>query len=205
MASNQPLLDLLTAPHVEKVYSDAGTGAHSDISVFQADVKYIPEGAFMVGQVAVPAPTNNIPPSFVILVKPLVQRDDFGDLIMPPIGYELIWNDKHSGGYQDGSFWRPQAPVGYIALGDVACNGHDPPSTQFTAKYACIRGDLLSEGTFDTPALWTDQGSGAPMKVSIWSVKGKGMSGYFKAHPDYDEPSLQAFVLPAKVSKMAVK
>ena len=184
---------------------DIGTGAHMDVSVFQAELKSIPEGAYMVGQVAVPVHTNVIPESFVILVRPLVSRDDFGDLITPPIGYEMIWNDKHSGGKQNGSFWRPQAPNGYIALGDVACNGYDPPSTQFTAKYACIRGELLSEGAIDTPALWTDQGSVAPRDISIWNVKGNGLSGYFNAHIGYDVPSFQAFVLPAKVSKIGVK
>ena len=183
---------------------DHGTGARMDISVFQAEVKSIPQGAYMIGQVAVPAHTNVIPPSSVILVWPLVPRDGFGNLIMPPTGYEMIWNDKGSGGQQDGSFWRPQAPHGYIALGDVACNGYDPPSTQFTAKYACIRGDLLSEGALDTAALWTDQGSGAAMNVSIWNVKGNGLGGFFKAHAGHNRPSSQAFVLPAKVSKMAV-
>ena len=203
MASNQPLLDLLTASRVERVYTDNGTCSRTDISVFQAEVKSIPEGAYMVGQVAVPTHTDVIPPSSVILVKPVVQRDDSGDLIMPPIGYEMVWNDKQSGGAQNGSFWRPQAPLGYVALGDVACDGYDPPSTQFTAKYACIRGDLLSEGALDTPAVWTDRGSGVSMEVSIWNVKGNGLSGYFKARPGYNKPSLQAFVLPAKVSKMA--
>ena len=130
MASNQPLLDLLTAPRVERVYTDKDTGADQNISVFQAEVKSIPEGAYMVGQVAVPTHTDVIPPSSVILVRPMVPRDDSGDLIMPPIGYEMVWNDKHSGGAQGGSFWRPQAPLGYVALGDVACDGYDPPSTQ---------------------------------------------------------------------------
>jgi len=205
MALTQQLLDLLTAPRVEKVYMDHGTGARSDISVFQAEVKSIPQGAYMIGQVAVPAHTNAIPPSSVILVWPLVPRDSYGNLIMPPTGYEMIWNDKRSGGKQDGSFWRPQPPYGYIALGDVACNGYDPPSTQFAAKYACIRGDLLSEGALDTVPLWTDQGSGAPMNVSIWNVKGNGLGGFFKAHAGYNRPTCQSFVLPAKVTKMAVK
>ena len=184
---------------------DNDTGAHTDISVFQAEVKSIPDGAYMVGQVAVASHSNVISPSFVILVKPLVPKDDSGDLIRPPVGYEMIWNDSDLGGAQDGSFWRIQAPVGYVALGDVACDGYDPPSTEFTAKYACIRGDLLSEGKLDTQALWTDRGSGASRNVSIWNVKGEGLSGYFKAHSRYDEPSLQVFVLPAKVSKMTVK
>ena len=205
MASNQPLLDLLTAPRVERVYTDKDTGADQNISVFQAEVKSIPGGAYMVGQVAAPTHTDVIPPSSVILVRPMVPRDDFGDLIKPPIGYEMVWNDKKSGGAQNGSFWRPQAPLGYAALGDVACDGYDPPSTQFTAKYACIRGDLLSEGKLDTPALWTDRGSGAAMNVSIWNVKGEGLSGYFKAHSGYNNPSLPVYVLPAKVYKMTVK
>ena len=205
MALNQPLLDLLTASQVEKVYMDNGTGARMNISVFQAELTSIPQGAYMIGQVAVPAHTNFIPPSSVILVWPLVPRDGNGNLIMPPTGYEMIWNDKCSGGKQNGSFWRPQAPHGYIALGDVACNGHNPPSTQFTAKYACIRGDLLSQGELDTAVLWTDQGSGAPMNVSIWNVKGNGLGGFFKAHAGYNRPSCQAFVLPAKISKIAEK
>ena len=203
MALNQPLLDLLTAPQVEKVYMDNGTGARMDISVFQAEVQSIPQGAYMIGQVAVPAHTKAIPPSSVILVWPLVTRDGYGNLIMPPTGYELIWNTKHTRGNQDGSFWRPQAPYGYVALGDVVCNGHDPPSTQFTAKYACIRDDLLSEGALDTAVLWTDEGSRAPVHVSIWTVKGNGLGGFFKAHAGYNRPSCHVFVLPAKVSNMA--
>ena len=43
------------------------------------------------------------------------------------------------------------------------------------------------------------------MNVSIWNVKGNGLGGFFKAHAGYNRPSLQAFVLPAKVSKVTVK
>ena len=195
-------MDVLTAPRVERVYMDHGTGARGSISVFQAELKSIPQGAYMIGQVAVPAHTSSIPTSSMLLVWPLVPRDGYGNLIMPPTGYEMIWNDKRSGGKQDGSFWRVQAPHGYVALGDVACHGYDPPSSHFTAKYACIRGDLLSEGALDTVALWTDQGSGAAMNVSIWNVNGNGLGGFFKAHAGYNRPSSHAFVLPAKVSSM---
>ena len=105
----------------------------------------------------------------------------------------MFLGERTKSGKQSGSFWRPQPPHGYIALGDVACNGHDPPSTLFTSKYAaCIRGDLLSQGALDTAVLWTDQGSGAPMNVSIWNVKGNGLGGFFKAHAGYNGPFLQA-------------
>lgn len=35
---------------------------------------------------------------FVIFVRFMVLRDDFGDLIMLLIGYEMVWNDKKLGG-----------------------------------------------------------------------------------------------------------
>ena len=181
MALHQPLLDLLTARHVQKIYTDVGSGTHTDISVWQAKLEYIPEGAYMIGQVAVPDYVSTIPVSSVILVKPLVQSDDYGSLIMPPEGYELVWNDKGSGGDQDGSFWRVIPPVGYIALGDVACDGYDQPSSQVTAKYACIRHDLVCHGVVDDTPLWTDRGSGASKDVSIWNVHGNGVGGFFKA------------------------
>ena len=45
---------------------DHDTGARSDITVFQAEVKSIPQGAYMIGQVAVPVHTNSIPLSSII-------------------------------------------------------------------------------------------------------------------------------------------
>ena len=46
---------MITAPSVERVYMDNGTGARATISVFQAEVNTIPEGAFMIGQVGAQA------------------------------------------------------------------------------------------------------------------------------------------------------
>ena len=200
--AKQALLEVFTAPRVQMVYTDFGSGADSDISVFQAELKSIPEGSYMIGQVAVPRHVSVVPSaSPLVLVKPLVEKDESGDLIKPPVGYELVWNDRGSGGYYDVSFWRVKAPVGYVALGDVAWLGYDQPSSEFTAKYACIRQDLLSEGALDPITLWTDRGSGADMYVSIWKVKGDGIGGLFIAQSGYDKPTRQVFVLPAKVSK----
>lgn len=195
MALHQPLLDLLTARHVQKIYTDVGSGSRTNISVWQAKLESIPEGAYIIGQVAVSDYVSTIPVSSVILVKPLVQRDSFGSLIMPPQGYELVWNDKGSGGEQDGSFWRVLPPYGYIALGDVACDGFDQPSSQVTAKYACIRQDLVCDGIVDLTPLWTDVESGASKNVSIWNVHGNGVGGFFKAQEGFDRPSYPVSVL----------
>ena len=51
-------------------------------------------------------------------------------------------------------------------------------------------------------ALWTDQGSGAPMNVSIWNVEGNGLGDFFKGHASYKRLPFQGFVLPATVSRM---
>lgn len=200
--ANQALFDVLTVPRVQKIYADDGTNDRKPVSVFGAQLDSIPEGAYMIGHVAVPEHVNNIPTSSVVLVKPLVEKDESGDpVFMAPLGYEQIWNDQHTGGTLNGSFWRVEPPFGYVALGDVACDGYDQPSSEFTAKYACIRRDLLSEGVVDSTSLWTDQGSGAQMSVSIWKVDGDGLGGLFIAHSRYDKPARQVFVLPVKVTK----
>ena len=195
MALHQPLLDLLTARHVQKIYTDVGSGSHTNISVWQAKLESLPEDAYIVGQVAVPAYVSAIPVSSVILVKPLIQSDDYGSLITKPQGYELIWNDRGSGGEQDGSFWRVLPQYGYIALGDIACDGYDPPSSRFTDKYACIRQDLVCDGVVDPTPLWTDVESGSFKHVSVWNVNGNGVSGFFKAQEGYSRPSYPVSVL----------
>lgn len=214
LPSPPPLFEVLTAPRVERIYWDKGTGADTNISVLGAVLGSIPEGSYMMGQVAVPAHADFVPTSPVFLVKPLVEQDDSGYLIMPPTRYEKVWTSEGADGREDVSFWRVVAPLGYVALGDVASrnNGYvrhgeqyrfsyNPPFPQFTAKYACIREDLLSEGVVHSGALWTDRGSGAHTDVSIWNVEGNGLGGFFIANGSYDKPSRKVSVLPAKVSK----
>ncbi|CAH3135537.1 unnamed protein product, partial [Pocillopora meandrina] len=117
---------------VEKIYTDERTGAYQDVSVWRARLDSIPEGVFMIGDVAFGAFTSSFPRKAVVLVDPLITI------------LEEIWTDEGSGGRQYGSFWRVNAPPGFVALGDVACNNWSQPTPEFTAKYACIRQDLLS-------------------------------------------------------------
>lgn len=147
---------------VEKIYTDERTGAYQDVSVWRARLDSIPEGVFMIGDVAFGAFTSSFPRNAVVLVKPLIKYDHPGEIIKPPSSYEEILTDEGSGGRQDGSFWRVHAPPGFVALGDVACNNWSQPTPEFTAKYACIRQDLLSaDAELSSTALWNDSGSGA--------------------------------------------
>lgn len=192
------IFEVVAPISVERIYSDEATGAHQDISVWRARVDVIPEGVYMIGDVAFAAHSSNFPQTAVVLVKPLIKCDHLGEIIKPPSSYEDIWDDKGSGGRYNGSFWRVHAPPGFVALGDVACNNWSQPSAEFTAKYACIRKDLLSaDAELSSPALWTDKGSGAERDVSVWSVRGYFQpTGYFKAHSAHAKPNLEVFTLP---------
>jgi hypothetical protein len=188
------VFDIRTAGKIEKVYDDHGTKAPTGISVFQAAMDEIPDGYYIIGQVAV-RQTNaeDVPVSSVILVKP-----SHPDLIKHPVNYHEEWNDKRSGGAKNGSFWRVNAPKGYVALGDVVTNSYLQPSAAFTAKYACIREDLVVPGVLNPRCIWNDKGSGARLDGSVWQVDGPGLAGFFKVENDYQKPALPVFVLPAK-------
>ena len=194
----QPVFEVMVPFLVEKIYTDERTGAYQDVSVWRARLDSIPEGVFMIGDVAFGAFTSSFPRNAVVLVKPLIKYDHLGEIIKPPSSYEEIWTDEGSGGRQDGSFWRVHAPPGFVALGDVACNNWSQPTPEFTAKYAYIRQDLLSaDAELSSTALWNDSGSGAERHVSLWPVQGYYKpTGCFKAHRAYNKPSLEVYTLP---------
>ena len=196
--NQQAIFEVMAPVSVEKIYGDEGTGAHQDVNVWRARMDSIPQGVYMIGDVAFGAHTSSFPLHAVVLVKPLFKYDHLGEIIKPPFSYEEIWTDKGSGGRQDGSFWRVHAPPGYVALGDVACNNWSQPTPEFTSKYACIRQDLLSaHAELSSPALWTDRGSGAERDVSLWTVQGFYQpTGCFKAHKAHQKPNLEVFTLP---------
>ncbi|KAL6882932.1 hypothetical protein HDV57DRAFT_465618 [Trichoderma longibrachiatum] len=74
--------------------------------------------------------------------------------------YERIWKDEGSGADRDGSFWRPVAPAGYVALGDVA-SGAGWDAAPSVDDVWCVRGDLVTRGGFRPESAWDDKGSGA--------------------------------------------
>lgn len=66
-----------------------------------------PPGFFILGDVAVSHRTKYVGQNV------LVVRDD-GELVAPPISFEMIWSDNGI------AIWRPIPPSGYVALGCVA-------------------------------------------------------------------------------------
>lgn len=86
--------------------------------------------------------------------------------VQQPISYELIWNDRGSGGQHDVSIYRPIPSSGYISLGDVVVQGYNPPTTDIVY---CVRSDLVSTISVEPlQFVWCNKGSNSRMKVSIY-------------------------------------
>jgi hypothetical protein len=84
-----------------------------------------------------------------------------------PTGYVRIWKDSGSGADKDGSCWRPQAPAGYVALGDVFNKGHDTAPSLDDA--ICVRADLTHVAVAGTQ-VWTDKDTGSDKDFGSWMV-----------------------------------
>lgn len=137
-----------------EIYTDSGTGAEDDLSVWRPDVSKTP-GYFSLGDVAM-ADHGTPPATSFVISGPT-------DALAPPVDYQRIWTDRGSGGDQDGSVWAPVAPPGYQCLGSVAAAGYDKPSTDLVR---CVKSLYLVAGT--AVKVWDDTGSGADGDLGIW-------------------------------------
>ena len=82
-----------------------------------------------------------------------------------PVSYTRIWKDSGSGASWDGSFWRPNPPKGYVAVGMCCQRGHG--KAPGLKEIACIRKDF-AELTKPKSLIWNDRKSGANRSVSIY-------------------------------------
>lgn len=60
-----------------------------------------------------------------------------------PLDYQHICNDAGSGANDDGPYWLPQCPSGYVACSVVAQFGHSKPGLD---EVRCARSDLVANG-----------------------------------------------------------
>ena len=159
------------------VYSDRGTGADADLSTW---APVVPSGFYALGYLAKNG--YNEPTSSVIVVKGLVNG-----AIAYPTGYRLIWTDKGSGGNQDGAFWEPIAPSGYVAMGTVSTASWTQPPLD---AVVCVRADLTTQATIGS-LVWNDKGSGADADASLWAMNAASAtqvaSGSFAAYASHEK------------------
>jgi hypothetical protein len=116
-----------------------------------------------------------------------------------------MWSDRGTGGANDGTMWRPVAPFGYVAMGDVMTPGYNtPPSLN---DVWCLRSDLTRLSTYEASEFWNDGSSGAGRDCSTWKIitetNGVDGSEYFPIPPytfrvsqGYSRPSTSYAVVP---------
>lgn len=73
----------------------------------------------------------------------VVKAREGSNALAEPLDYTLVWSDQGSGASNDGSFWTPVPPEGYVAMGTVARAGYTKPPL---SDVVCVRADLTVPG-----------------------------------------------------------
>ncbi len=124
------------------------------------ETKY--EGFHTLGSLARGDWTNPNGVDYGIIVK----DKHNASLLAKPVDYLWIWSDWGSGGDQDGSFWLPVAPEGYVAMGIVAQSGYSKPSLD---AIRCVKAELTVQGNRGN-LIYNDKGSGADYDFSAYKI-----------------------------------
>lgn len=103
---------------------------------------------------------------------PLAKQIQFGDLILAfTTDFSWRWDDRGSGGSYDGSYFHPQPPSGFHALGSLAFKGYDNPDGKYSSlcvKDASGGGKAALSKPTGYDLIWKDSGSGARADGSCW-------------------------------------
>jgi hypothetical protein len=186
-------------------YNDKGSGAHHDGAYWHP---VPPKGFFALGCVGASNYNNINGKQASICVK---AAPGFSDALKKPLSYHRIWADHGSGAHMDGSCWRPNAPDGYVALGDVFVRGYKEPSLD---DVMCVRKDLTERAAIGDQ-IWADHGSGADRDIDTYSIitpssyldseKGLFAVNSFVANDRYSKPEhaleINCLNLPFPVEK----
>jgi len=158
------------------ITTDAGSRAFNNISIwrakqftYQGSVFY-PLGDILmgpsrggewnssnkhVGAITYPHPQNG-PARETIIIS--------GD-IKGPVNYDLLWSNQENG--NKFWVWRPIAPAGYMAIGDVITTSADPPLTGNQAPIRCIPAPFAKKISANGNVLWSSRGSQEPINFNM--------------------------------------
>lgn len=96
---------------------------------------------------------------------------DTGDegIFKAPLDFQLVGQIKKQRGMESISFWLPQAPPGFVALGCIACKG-TPKQSDFSSL-RCMRSDMVAGDQFLEESVWdTSDAKLTRDSFSIWAV-----------------------------------
>jgi hypothetical protein len=180
-------LDVRLAQSFTSTYTDAGTGACQDLSVFKPDLR---RGEYRVSYYF--KNSRSMPASGIPVVKEGAGSD--GTALKAPLHFECEWCDRGTGAPRDGSLWKAIAPPGYIALGDAAVHmsnsglspGVTRPANEIDPDFRCVKRQFCIETDLG-PRLWTDGGSGGVFDGCVFDIQGSTCSrvGYTPSSTQY--------------------
>lgn len=95
---------------------------------------------------------------------------DTGDetCLKTPQDFQLVGHIKKHRGVESISFWLPQAPPGFVALGCVASKGSFKRDEFSLLR--CIRSDMITGDQFAEESIWDTSDSKVSAPFSLWSV-----------------------------------
>ncbi|XP_073111690.1 uncharacterized protein [Elaeis guineensis] len=140
------------------IWWNQGTTSRKKLSIWRP---VVPHGMVYLGDLAV---QGYEPPNSAIVLH------DTGDdtILKTPQDFQLVGHIKKHRGVESISFWLPQAPPGFVALGCVASKGslkHD----EF-GPLRCIRSDMVTGDQFAEESIWDTSDSKVSGPFSLWSV-----------------------------------
>eukprot|EP01087_Luapelamoeba_hula_P001886 TRINITY_DN11687_c0_g1_i1.p1 TRINITY_DN11687_c0_g1~~TRINITY_DN11687_c0_g1_i1.p1 ORF type:complete len:238 (-),score=24.52 TRINITY_DN11687_c0_g1_i1:231-944(-) len=136
----------------------------SQISFYRVEP---PDGYFRLGDF-IEQSHSPYPGASMLVIKESNPEGGF-PLLVKPIRYAKIWDDRGTGAkFGDLSVFRPVAPAGYVALGDVCMRSQSQePSIDYMR---CVHSSMVVQGEWTAEAVWHDKGAGAKFgDLSLWA------------------------------------
>jgi len=191
----------------EWIYNDRGTGAKQDLEIWRAKpIKYQNRTYYPLGDVAIgkyggehaerhfkefgtqKSEITSIDVSNKEgLLNTTVLVDGSSPYVAIPEKYDMMWNDRGSGGKHDTVFWMPQnftkdgkkfKCFGGIAGKDTYKNPFEIYGRDENHPIRCIEESCLEQIPQVGTRIWRDRGSGAKLDGSVWTNKHPSFKPY---------------------------
>lgn len=156
------------------IWSNNGMSSPKKLSIWRP---MLSEGMFYFGDIAL---NGYEPPNSAVVLRD-TSEDTF---LRAPEGYHVVGRIKKHRGTEGVSFWYPQAPPGFVALGCVASKSS--AMKEDFSMLRCIRSDMVTGGQFSEDSIWDSSGARTSERFSLWTVDND--AGTFLVRSEFKKP-----------------
>jgi hypothetical protein len=183
-------VELFFTDQTDLSWNDVGSGAHGNVGFWSPRIP-AGQGYVIFGQTGRP---NYETQGGMTVAKAAPASTAFAN----PTGYYRIWTSSSTGSDQNGYFWRPVPPAGYVSMGDVVTGTDNAPSL---TAVVCVRSDLVVPASIGAQ-LWnsayTQNNYNGGVDFSAYQIDappGAINLGGFVANASYEKPNLPVYCL----------